>query len=168
MSHQYLNQYFTGNNLACYPAALYVSTLTCQHLAVYFGFCHPSLFLSVPLWSLQTWEQWNFLFPDFAMAAVPKRIVFSKIKERKSTSIAANQQWVGTANHNKHLSSPQRLPREDLYMPPIVIKIIDNRQFGRKPVVGQCTVQSLEEYRCIPEEEEAVEDEGHEWKRTCG
>uniref|UniRef100_H3D0Y8 Dysferlin, limb girdle muscular dystrophy 2B (autosomal recessive) n=1 Tax=Tetraodon nigroviridis TaxID=99883 RepID=H3D0Y8_TETNG len=57
-----------------------------------------------------------------------------------------------------------RLPREDLYMPPIVIKVIDNRQFGRKPVVGQCTVQSLEEYRCTPEEQ-GVEDEGHEWKR---
>ncbi|XP_056883020.1 dysferlin isoform X2 [Takifugu flavidus] len=66
-----------------------------------------------------------------------------------------------------------RLPREDLYMPPIVIKVIDNRQFGRKPVVGQCTVQSLEEYHCIPDEEQAVEDEGHEWKRemphsACG
>uniref|UniRef100_A0A3Q2GR86 Dysferlin, limb girdle muscular dystrophy 2B (autosomal recessive) n=1 Tax=Cyprinodon variegatus TaxID=28743 RepID=A0A3Q2GR86_CYPVA len=40
-----------------------------------------------------------------------------------------------------------RLPREELYMPPIVIKVIDNRQFGRKPVVGQCTIRSLEEYR---------------------
>uniref|UniRef100_A0A671V8N4 Dysferlin, limb girdle muscular dystrophy 2B (autosomal recessive) n=1 Tax=Sparus aurata TaxID=8175 RepID=A0A671V8N4_SPAAU len=46
-----------------------------------------------------------------------------------------------------------RLPTEELYMPPIVIKVIDNRQFGRKPVVGQCTIRSLEEYRCIPEEE---------------
>uniref|UniRef100_A0A3Q3X9N3 C2 domain-containing protein n=1 Tax=Mola mola TaxID=94237 RepID=A0A3Q3X9N3_MOLML len=46
-----------------------------------------------------------------------------------------------------------RLPREELYMPPIVIKVIDNRQFGRKPVVGQCTVHALEEYRCVPVEE---------------
>ncbi|XP_051982464.1 dysferlin-like isoform X2 [Xyrauchen texanus] len=43
-----------------------------------------------------------------------------------------------------------RLPKEDLYMPPLVIKVIDNRQFGRKPVVGQCTVRSLNEFHCQP------------------
>uniref|UniRef100_A0A8B9K2L9 Dysferlin, limb girdle muscular dystrophy 2B (autosomal recessive) n=1 Tax=Astyanax mexicanus TaxID=7994 RepID=A0A8B9K2L9_ASTMX len=48
-----------------------------------------------------------------------------------------------------------RLPREELYMPPLVIKVIDNRQFGRKPVVGQCTIRSLEEFRCQPESQEA-------------
>lgn len=55
----------------------------------------------------------------------------------------------------------QRLPREELYMPPLVIKVIDNRQFGRKPVVGQCTIRSLEEYRCLPDnhEEEPTEEE---------
>ncbi|XP_026792840.2 dysferlin isoform X1 [Pangasianodon hypophthalmus] len=54
-----------------------------------------------------------------------------------------------------------RLPREELYMPPLVIKVIDNRQFGRKPVVGQCTIRSLEEYRCHPEnqDEEPTEEE---------
>uniref|UniRef100_A0A672Q9D2 Dysferlin-like n=1 Tax=Sinocyclocheilus grahami TaxID=75366 RepID=A0A672Q9D2_SINGR len=41
-----------------------------------------------------------------------------------------------------------RLPKEELYMPPLVIKVIDNRQFGRKPVVGQCTVHSLNEFCC--------------------
>uniref|UniRef100_A0A8C4H5G6 Dysferlin, limb girdle muscular dystrophy 2B (autosomal recessive) n=1 Tax=Dicentrarchus labrax TaxID=13489 RepID=A0A8C4H5G6_DICLA len=49
-----------------------------------------------------------------------------------------------------------QLPREELYMPPIIIKVIDNRQFGRKPVVGQCTIRSLEDYRCVPEEERAT------------
>uniref|UniRef100_A0A3Q4N4Y8 Dysferlin, limb girdle muscular dystrophy 2B (autosomal recessive) n=1 Tax=Neolamprologus brichardi TaxID=32507 RepID=A0A3Q4N4Y8_NEOBR len=47
-----------------------------------------------------------------------------------------------------------RLPQEELYMPPIVIKVIDNRQFGRKPVVGQCTIRSLEEYRYNQEDEQ--------------
>uniref|UniRef100_A0A8C9WSD1 Dysferlin, limb girdle muscular dystrophy 2B (autosomal recessive) n=1 Tax=Scleropages formosus TaxID=113540 RepID=A0A8C9WSD1_SCLFO len=46
------------------------------------------------------------------------------------------------------------LPQEELYMPPIVVKVIDNRQFGRKPVVGQCTIRSLEEFRRLPESPE--------------
>ncbi|XP_028329756.1 dysferlin [Gouania willdenowi] len=62
-----------------------------------------------------------------------------------------------------------RLPVEELYMPPIVIKVIDNRQFGRKPVVGQCSVRSLEEYRLLEEdgvehqEDEEQEEDG--WRR---
>ncbi|XP_054863905.1 dysferlin [Amphiprion ocellaris] len=59
-----------------------------------------------------------------------------------------------------------RLPREELYMPPIIIKVIDNRQFGRKPVVGQCTIRSLVEYRLDQEEDQAVEDEEDDgWRR---
>ncbi|XP_062991896.1 dysferlin isoform X2 [Elgaria multicarinata webbii] len=49
-----------------------------------------------------------------------------------------------------------RLPREDLYSPPIIVKIIDNRPFGRKPVVGQCTIQSLAGFFCDPYREETV------------
>uniref|UniRef100_A0AAZ3SRM9 C2 domain-containing protein n=1 Tax=Oncorhynchus tshawytscha TaxID=74940 RepID=A0AAZ3SRM9_ONCTS len=60
-----------------------------------------------------------------------------------------------------------RLPCEELYMPPIILKIIDNRQFGRKPVVGQCTIRNLEDYRCTPEEEgEEEEDEPEEVVQT--
>ncbi|XP_068130426.1 dysferlin isoform X2 [Hyperolius riggenbachi] len=53
-----------------------------------------------------------------------------------------------------------RLPREDLYCPPIIVKVIDNRQFGRKPVVGQCTIQSLEEFHCDPSKEDGDMEEG--------
>ncbi|KFP17882.1 Dysferlin, partial [Egretta garzetta] len=47
-----------------------------------------------------------------------------------------------------------RLPKESLYSPPIVVKIIDNRPFGRRPVVGQCTIRSLEDFYCDPYREE--------------
>ncbi|XP_057205584.1 dysferlin isoform X4 [Triplophysa rosa] len=57
-----------------------------------------------------------------------------------------------------------RLPKEELYMPPLVIKVIDNRQFGRRPVVGQCTIRSLNEFRCKPEslERDPTEEEFEE------
>nr|XP_015100526.1 myoferlin isoform X1 [Vicugna pacos] len=42
------------------------------------------------------------------------------------------------------------LPKEELYVPPLVIKVIDHRQFGRKPVVGQCTIDHLDRFRCDP------------------
>lgn len=50
------------------------------------------------------------------------------------------------------LSSPsnQLLPKDEMYTPPIVIKVLDHRPFGRKPVVGQCTITSLEKFRCDP------------------
>uniref|UniRef100_A0A671U1H0 Myoferlin n=1 Tax=Sparus aurata TaxID=8175 RepID=A0A671U1H0_SPAAU len=42
------------------------------------------------------------------------------------------------------------LPKDEMYTPPIVLKVIDHRPFGRKPVVGQCTITTLEEFRCDP------------------
>ncbi|XP_017273940.1 myoferlin-like isoform X1 [Kryptolebias marmoratus] len=42
------------------------------------------------------------------------------------------------------------LPKNEMYTPPIVLKVIDHRPFGRKPVVGQCTITSLEQFRCDP------------------
>ncbi|XP_007516850.2 myoferlin isoform X2 [Erinaceus europaeus] len=42
------------------------------------------------------------------------------------------------------------LPKDDFYMPPLVIKVIDHRQFGRKPVIGQCTIEHLDRFRCDP------------------
>ncbi|CAM4832067.1 unnamed protein product [Rotaria magnacalcarata] len=42
------------------------------------------------------------------------------------------------------------LPKEDLYAPPMNIKVNDHRSFGRKPVVGFHVIKSLEQYRCDP------------------
>ena len=35
-------------------------------------------------------------------------------------------------------------------MPPLVFKVIDHRQFGRKPVVDQGTIDHLDRFRCDP------------------
>ena len=44
----------------------------------------------------------------------------------------------------------QLLPKDEMYTPPIVLKVIDHRPFGRKPVVGQCTISNLSDFRCDP------------------
>ncbi|XP_072177496.1 myoferlin-like [Diadema setosum] len=52
------------------------------------------------------------------------------------------------------------LPKEELYTPPINIKVRDHRAFGRKPIVGICTIKKLEPYRCIPAVEGEAADAG--------
>ncbi|CAF4514045.1 unnamed protein product [Rotaria socialis] len=42
------------------------------------------------------------------------------------------------------------LPKEDLYAPPMNIKVKDHRSFGRKPIVGFHVIKSLELFRCDP------------------
>jgi len=44
----------------------------------------------------------------------------------------------------------QYLPLEELYAPAINICVRDNRQFGRKPIVGVHAVKSLQSYRRQP------------------
>uniref|UniRef100_A0A670Z7V8 C2 domain-containing protein n=1 Tax=Pseudonaja textilis TaxID=8673 RepID=A0A670Z7V8_PSETE len=50
-------------------------------------------------------------------------------------------------------SPPGYLPVDEDYSPPIELKVIDHRDFGYKPVVGQATVRSLSQYYCNPLEE---------------
>ena len=42
------------------------------------------------------------------------------------------------------------LPKEDLYTPPMNIKVKDHRSFGRKPIVGFHIIKSLELFRSDP------------------
>ena len=45
------------------------------------------------------------------------------------------------------------LPKEEIYIPPLTIKIIDHRNFGRKPLVGLHTIKSLNSYKVTQEKE---------------
>nr|XP_033803583.1 fer-1-like protein 5 isoform X4 [Geotrypetes seraphini] len=42
------------------------------------------------------------------------------------------------------------LPEEISYLPPIKLKVLDNRPFGYKPVMGQTSVWNLRKYYCNP------------------
>ncbi|XP_078523102.1 myoferlin-like isoform X2 [Lissotriton helveticus] len=42
------------------------------------------------------------------------------------------------------------LPVEEAYTPPLVLKLLDNRPFGYKPVVGETSLSSLQQYYCDP------------------
>ncbi|XP_022096608.1 dysferlin-like isoform X4 [Acanthaster planci] len=42
------------------------------------------------------------------------------------------------------------LPKEELYTPPINLKVRDHRAFGRKPIVGVSVIKNLSEYRVTP------------------
>ncbi|XP_015253989.1 PREDICTED: myoferlin-like [Cyprinodon variegatus] len=77
-----------------------------------------------------------------------------------SLTVECGGEMVQTAvikNFKKHPNFPGSvlllkvlLPKEEIYTPPIVLKVIDHRPFGRKPVVGQCTIDCLEHFRCDP------------------
>uniref|UniRef100_H2ZAE1 C2 domain-containing protein n=1 Tax=Ciona savignyi TaxID=51511 RepID=H2ZAE1_CIOSA len=53
------------------------------------------------------------------------------------------------------------LPVDDLYFPPIVIRVKDNRKFGRRPTVGQHIITNSISYRIKPPPEESQSDEGY-------
>merc|ERR1712226_595578 len=50
------------------------------------------------------------------------------------------------------------LPKEELYTPPMNIRCRDNRQFGRKPMVGMCSIKSLQAFKCEAPSRETEED----------
>jgi hypothetical protein len=50
------------------------------------------------------------------------------------------------------------LPKEELYMPPMNIRVRDHRQFGRKPLVGNHCLKSMEKFRVEPRIQEIVEE----------
>ena len=64
----------------------------------------------------------------------------------------------------------QYLPKEELYAPPLNIRILDKRSFGRMPLVGTHIIKSLKDFHVEPvlsaEQKAAVQggEEGGEGK----
>ncbi len=48
------------------------------------------------------------------------------------------------------------LPKEELYTPPMNIKILDHRNFGRKPIVGINVINNLSRFRIDPNQKDLV------------
>lgn len=48
------------------------------------------------------------------------------------------------------LAGPQFLPTEEAYALPLVLKVVDNQDFGQQTVVGQANISSLQPYFCDP------------------
>ncbi|KAH3789669.1 hypothetical protein DPMN_167855, partial [Dreissena polymorpha] len=62
---------------------------------------------------------------------------------------------IKSTKRNPNFTSPSyffdvMLPKEELYMPPMNIRVRDHRQFGRKPIVGLHVLKSLEKFRIDP------------------
>ena len=47
-------------------------------------------------------------------------------------------------------SSLQYLPKEELYCPPLNVRILDKRTFGRLPMVGTNVIKSLKDFIVEP------------------
>lgn len=48
------------------------------------------------------------------------------------------------------------LPKEELYIPPMNVNILDHRHFGRKPIVGVHVIKSLSRFRVNRDKEQNV------------
>ena len=45
------------------------------------------------------------------------------------------------------------LPKEEIYIPPMNIKVVDHRNFGRKPIVGLHIIKKLSRFHIDPQTE---------------
>ena len=54
------------------------------------------------------------------------------------------------------------LPKEELYMPPVNVRVRDHRQFGRRPTVGIHVLKSLEKFRVDPVMAGDIDDDGQQ------
>ncbi|XP_028415074.1 myoferlin-like [Dendronephthya gigantea] len=67
--------------------------------------------------------------------------------EIKKTGSLKNIKKNPNFQENRILNFDVDLPKEDLYTPPITIRVRDSRSFGRNPTVGVCVIESARIFR---------------------
>nr|XP_026691585.1 myoferlin isoform X3 [Ciona intestinalis] len=107
------------------------------------------------IWGVRKMESFNLLSVDSPSVLIQIGEVEIRTKIIKSLK------------KNPNFSDPiyyieANLPVDDLYFPPIVIRVKDNRKFGRRPTVGQHIITNSLNYRIKPGAEEPPPDEGYE------
>ncbi|KAL3317881.1 hypothetical protein Ciccas_003458 [Cichlidogyrus casuarinus] len=65
------------------------------------------------------------------------------------SDVLKNAKYNSNFEHNK-LTIDVMLPIMPRFMPPLNIRVNDHRLFGRKPVVGLCSLSDLASFRCQP------------------
>lgn len=68
--------------------------------------------------------------------------------------------FIGTAEHFRSphclLSLEVLLPHKEEYTPPLNIRVVDNRKFGRRPIVGVHSITTLRPFMHDPPRPEAT------------
>lgn len=65
---------------------------------------------------------------------------------------APGKGWAALLKHGLTgpLSGLQFMPTEEAYALPLVLKVVDNKDFGQQTLVGQANIDSLQPYFCDP------------------
>lgn len=94
------------------------------------------------------------LFPVFFCARLNPEL-FSCSIEFEIGGHQVQSDIIKNTNKNPNFDKPLifldvMLPKEELYMPPMNMRVRDHRQFGRKPTVGLYILKTMDKYRYPP------------------
>ncbi|WAR21900.1 MYOF-like protein [Mya arenaria] len=97
----------------------------------------------------------NGIRPVMQRTAIELSSVTSPSIEFEVSGHVIKSDMIKNTKRNPNFANPTyffdvMLPKEELYMPPVNVRVRDHRQFGRKPTVGIHVLRSLEKFKAQP------------------